>query len=103
MPRSLAHKSFNLLMSSLTSLMLYPDLLSVTAFTLTSLLSAKLPDVIEPPINKYHRGIFHSWTALITAFTGFAFLINNPLSGFLYGYSLHVLLDKSLTRFKRAH
>ncbi len=95
MPRKTAHRIFNLLIGLFSGAVLYNQLTYILTFAVLCLASARLPDIIEKPKNKYHRGIFHSYFALAASFLAFAFFSFTPLSGIFYGYCCHVLLDKA--------
>lgn len=98
MPRGYFHKLFNATLGLVAGLIIYHDWFDMALFTFFCIATASLPDRIEKPYNKYHRGAFHSWIACISSLALFFYFITNPLSGLLYGYSCHILLDKSRSK-----
>jgi membrane-bound metal-dependent hydrolase YbcI (DUF457 family) len=72
-----------------------------------ALLGSVMPDVIDPPVHRAHRGIGHhrwamrfaGWVFALSAVTGL-FQVFDPslalsyiISGFFLGYALHLLAD----------
>ncbi len=98
MPNKFRHTLFNSIIGILSGLVLYDELINFLIFTVLCIATAMLPDIIEKPVNKYHRKFFHSYMAFFGALIIFAAISFNPLSGLLYGYSCHILLDKARTK-----
>jgi len=95
MPSKHYHQAFGLTLGLITGLCIYKVFSEVMLFTVCALMSSRFPDYLEKPVNKYHRGFFHSKTFLLILIIALIYLSVNPLSGLILGYLSHLLLDYS--------
>jgi len=93
MPARKAHLSFAIILGFITGLLLYDELTYALVFCLLSGFTAGLPDQIEKPTHSMHRGFFHSIVLFIILLVLITFIISNPLSGLVFGYITHLILD----------
>ena len=100
MPAKKAHLIASLILGLIAGLMLYSSIVYSFIFMLLSGVTAGLPDRIEKPTSSMHRGFFHSITFFVILIIALSFIIWNPLSGLVFGYITHLLLDYSRTTHK---
>jgi len=93
MPNKKTHLLVSLLLGLIAGFLLYNDLIYALIFTLLSGLTATLPDQLEKPTHSLHRGFFHSIVFLIVLVIVLSLLVWTPLSGLVFGYITHLLLD----------
>jgi len=76
------------------------DILEITVFIGLAVIGSRLPDKIEPPVSRQHRGVFHNFTLFVIltllilywAYSDPSSLSRFVLS-FIYGYDSHLFLD----------
>ncbi|MFA5406466.1 MAG: metal-dependent hydrolase [Candidatus Nanoarchaeia archaeon] len=100
MPARKTHLIGALVIGLITGLLLYKEITYALIFTLLSGVTANLPDQIEKPTNSMHRSFFHSIIFFITLVIIMTLIVFNPLSGLVYGYITHLLLDYALGTHK---
>lgn len=100
MPGKKAHFITTLIISPLTGLVIYNNIFYIIIFSLLALITTGLPDRIERPTNSLHRKFFHSITFFTILTISLTLAINNPLSGLIFGYLSHLLLDYARTTHK---
>jgi len=97
MPNKKTHLIASLTLGLIAGLLLYDTIIYSLIFMLLSGVTAGLPDLIEKPTSSLHRGFFHSITFFVIIVVALAFIIWSPLSGLIFGYITHLLLDYSRT------
>ncbi len=100
MPNHKAHLITSLALGFIAGLLLYNELTYSVIFGLLSGVTASTPDRIEKPTSSLHRGFFHSITLFVFLIILMFFIVQNPLSGLVFGYITHLLLDYARTSHK---
>ena len=100
MPAKKAHIITGLVLGFITGFIIYDNIFYVLIFTLLSGATADLPDLIERPTNSLHRKFFHSITLFTILIIMLLSIISNPVSGLIFGYLTHLLLDFARTKHK---
>jgi len=76
------------------------DILEITMFIGLAVIGSRLPDKIEPPVSRQHRGVFHNFAlfVILTLLTLY-WTYSDPSSlsrfmlSFIFGYDSHLFLD----------
>ncbi len=97
MPARRTHLIGSIIIGLITGLLIYKSIIYSLIFSLLCGVSSDLPDRIERPTNKFHRGFFHSITFFLFLLIILYYSIQNPVSGLIFGYITHLILDYSLT------
>jgi len=99
MPAKKAHVVLTAAISLVTAFFLYNNAFSVIIFTALAVSTATLPDRIERPTSRYHRGFFHSLFLLGILIILMTYTVSSPLSGLIFGYITHLVVDYSRTTY----
>jgi len=100
MPNKKTHLIVTLMLGFITGLLVYNNLFYALIFTFFSGVTAVLPDQIEKPTHSLHRGFFHSIVFFVILVICLSFIIWTPISGLVFGYITHLLLDYAKGRHK---
>jgi hypothetical protein len=93
MPKKIEHLVTSLILGLVAGLLIYDEFIYSLIFTLFSGVTAVVPDVIEKKSKEKYKGFFHSKFFFIILLVLLFFIIQNPVSGLVFGYLTHLLLE----------